>query len=332
MTREWYFQMMGQDIGPLSAAELKSKVSTGQIQPDTLVRKGADGKWIFGGNVKGLFPEPPKSAPAPVAPPPPAPNKPVKSIDPVVPKGIPLATDPTASTSTPTSTSSSFPTSVPVASFAESEADGPSALLEFYDFVGFREAISPPLYDAIKQFAADRGITLAQLNRRALAGFIQSPALGSDLLITSLTPMPAGETNSENQSGGYPVSGRDVSQVTTFRVALSNCGDETIRIRDALFVPKNIDVRSYDSPPVEQTPNHTGLVSVRLRPLNVGKPIRMKLEVTLPPRSEKEIVLWFYGNSDEALVDIFGQLVVGRGDEMAMSDFFTISAACEIPG
>ena len=55
MTREWYFQVMGQELGPLSVGELKAKVANGQIQPDTLIRKGTDGKWVFGGKVKGLF-------------------------------------------------------------------------------------------------------------------------------------------------------------------------------------------------------------------------------------------------------------------------------------
>ena len=55
MTREWYFQVMGQELGPLSGGELKAKVANGQVQPDTLIRKGVDGKWLFATKVKGLF-------------------------------------------------------------------------------------------------------------------------------------------------------------------------------------------------------------------------------------------------------------------------------------
>ena len=63
MTREWFFQAMGQDLGPLTAGELKAKVSNGQIQPETLIRKGTDGNWVFAAKVKGLFAVPGISLP-----------------------------------------------------------------------------------------------------------------------------------------------------------------------------------------------------------------------------------------------------------------------------
>jgi len=54
--QEWYFQTMGQELGPFSAAELKTKVENGQIQFDTMIRRGVDGKWLFAERVKGLLP------------------------------------------------------------------------------------------------------------------------------------------------------------------------------------------------------------------------------------------------------------------------------------
>lgn len=316
MTREWYFQMMGQEIGPLSAAEFKAKVSTGQIQPDTLVRKGPEGKWVFASLVKGLFAPKPETAP-PV---------PVVLTPAVIPKPPSSAH---GTTPTQPYIPNFMPTTVPLSIPFETDGDSEgSASLEFYDFVGFREAITARLYDAIKEFAADRGVTLAQLNRQALANFIRRPELGCNLVIESVKPIVS---NTEGTpTAGLP-SVKANSQVNAFQVRLCNCGGETISVTDAMYIPKSIEIRNYEPPPVSEPREEEGVVSVRLRPLAVGKPIRMKLDVTLRPKSKSDVVLWFYGNADEALLDLYGQLVVGRGEEIAMSDFFTISATCEIP-
>ena len=58
MLKQWYFQVMGAEIGPISSAELKEKVKRGQIQPETLVRVGTDGKWQPAAGVKGLLDPP----------------------------------------------------------------------------------------------------------------------------------------------------------------------------------------------------------------------------------------------------------------------------------
>jgi hypothetical protein len=58
MPSEWYYQSMGEVIGPLSPAELRKAVESGKIQPDTLVRKGADGPWVFAAQVNGLLTKP----------------------------------------------------------------------------------------------------------------------------------------------------------------------------------------------------------------------------------------------------------------------------------
>lgn len=58
MASEWYYQIMGESIGPVSGAELRKATRKGQIGPDTLVRKGAAGNWVPAWRVKGLFDAP----------------------------------------------------------------------------------------------------------------------------------------------------------------------------------------------------------------------------------------------------------------------------------
>lgn len=53
----WYIQIMGETLGPLSAAELQAKATEHQIESDTLVRKGPEGEWLLASKVKGLLPE-----------------------------------------------------------------------------------------------------------------------------------------------------------------------------------------------------------------------------------------------------------------------------------
>jgi len=58
MATEWYYQNMGQTVGPLSAGQLRVEVADGQIGPDTLVRKGGEGKWVLARHLAGMFPQP----------------------------------------------------------------------------------------------------------------------------------------------------------------------------------------------------------------------------------------------------------------------------------
>ena len=168
--REWYFQAMGQELGPLSVAELKAKVASGQIQTDTLVRKTAEGKWIFAGKVKGLCAIPEEPPPAPVVPPPE--TKPKSSATLPVMSGSATHAKPGSSAEITTRTGAKLSSSgtIPATfiTLVEEQRDSAPPSVEFYNFVGFREAISPVLYDAVKQFVSDRGITMSQLNRRAL--------------------------------------------------------------------------------------------------------------------------------------------------------------------
>lgn len=57
MAGKWYFQLMGEVIGPLTATELRERAASGQIQRDTLVRK-EDGDWAHADRVRGLFTSP----------------------------------------------------------------------------------------------------------------------------------------------------------------------------------------------------------------------------------------------------------------------------------
>ena len=51
----WYYQAMGEELGPVSWAELKELAETGFVTPKVLVRQGGDGRWVPASQVKGLF-------------------------------------------------------------------------------------------------------------------------------------------------------------------------------------------------------------------------------------------------------------------------------------
>jgi predicted RNA-binding Zn-ribbon protein involved in translation (DUF1610 family) len=55
MERKWYYQMMGEIVGPLSSNELRQHAVDGQIERDTPIRRGSDGKWILADKVRGLL-------------------------------------------------------------------------------------------------------------------------------------------------------------------------------------------------------------------------------------------------------------------------------------
>ncbi len=310
MTREWYFQAMGQEIGPLSAAEIKVKVANGQIQPDTLIRKGTEGKWVFGGLVKGLFPTAPEKPVEPVAVPLTAAPKPPAPLS-------PINGSPPEHTTTPPSA---------FVALAEDETESHPPSVEFYNFVGFREAISPVLHDAVKQFALERGMTISQVDRQALARFIQRPELASDLFISAVAALPQPVNEKSNQNGHSPLSDRDKTEIATFRFTLFNSSPETFHVSEAAFLPENLEKRTYDTVSKGQHSrlDHAGHVPVRLSPLVIGQPIRFALDVSIPPQGTKDVVLWFYDQSKPSLIKTRGQLVVGEGENLALSEFFTI--------
>jgi len=55
MASKWYYKILGDIVGPVSSKDLRQKVSKGEITPDSEVRKGDDGEWIFAVKVYGLF-------------------------------------------------------------------------------------------------------------------------------------------------------------------------------------------------------------------------------------------------------------------------------------
>lgn len=321
MTREWYFQVMGQELGPLSVGELKAKVANGQIQPDTLVRKTAEGKWIFAGKVKGLFAVP--DEPPPVA-------KSKSSATLPVMSGSATPAKPGSSAEIATKSGAKPPSSATIpATFitlVEEQRDSAPPSVEFYNFVGFREAISPVLYDAVKQFVSDRGITMSQLNRRALADFIQRPELASDLLITAVSAVHQPVNEKSNRDGSRPLSDREQVELATFRFTLFNSSHHSMQVGEGVFLPESIEERPYDTVAEAQHPtlDHAGHVPVQLSPLVAGKALRLTLDVSVPPLATRDIYVWFHADSKPSLTKVRGQLLVGHGGELAMSEFFTI--------
>ena len=51
---EWYFEMMGQPVGPITGKQLLERVRSGDIVVDTPVRKD-DSQWVPARDVGGLF-------------------------------------------------------------------------------------------------------------------------------------------------------------------------------------------------------------------------------------------------------------------------------------
>ena len=171
MAKPWYFQMMGAEIGPLTSAELKEKVQLGQIQPDTLIRSGQDGKWIPADRWKGLLP-----AKEETPDPPPAPAQESKAAAPAKPKpGTTAATIKIDDEDDPLyhMKGEAAAAGAPVPFSHPDEYD-------FFQFVGFRHAITPPLYDALVVYSHQHQLTVTDITRRSIAKFIGKPELGQD--------------------------------------------------------------------------------------------------------------------------------------------------------
>lgn len=52
---EWYYQVAGEVVGPVSLEALKQKAADGEITKETSVREGAEGRWIAASDVEGLL-------------------------------------------------------------------------------------------------------------------------------------------------------------------------------------------------------------------------------------------------------------------------------------
>jgi hypothetical protein len=55
MADDWFCEIAGRELGPLSSHQLKTMAAKGQILPNDCVRQGAGGKWVPAGQLKGLF-------------------------------------------------------------------------------------------------------------------------------------------------------------------------------------------------------------------------------------------------------------------------------------
>ena len=178
MAKPWYFQMMGAEIGPLTPAELMDRVKLGQVQPDTLVRSGKDGKWIPADRWKGLLPakeeeveEEVEVEPTPVA------RK--ESSESASAKTKPAAAESAGTIRLEDDDDPQYHMK------GEAAPTGPVAFshpdeYDFFQFVGFRHAISHPLYDAMVIHSHQHQMTVTQITRRAIAQFIGKPELGQD--------------------------------------------------------------------------------------------------------------------------------------------------------
>lgn len=54
---QWYCRLMGDELGPLTSAQLLEMARGHKLTPEDYVRKGADGHWVGAYRVKGLFDE-----------------------------------------------------------------------------------------------------------------------------------------------------------------------------------------------------------------------------------------------------------------------------------
>jgi hypothetical protein len=331
--REWYFQAMGQELGPFSAAELKTKVDGGQIQADTMVRRGADGKWLFADRVKGLLPSRPEPSPPAVAPAGKSKSSATMSIvGDARSDGKPEAA---SSPSVAKSAASNRPhvIAIPLESDADQESDARGPSSEFYDFVGFREAISPVLHHAVRQYMIDHHLTMTQLNRRALAAFIARPELAGNLMITNMAVIPQQVNEKSNADRSHPLTERDRHEQATFRITLFNSSSLPLDVSQGGFLPESVEAVEYDETGTKVLPaiDHKGHVSVNLNGAQPGAAIPMTLKATVPALSATVVVVWFRGTNKPGLTKIRGQLRLGEGGNAALSEAFTIIMHSDSP-
>ena len=79
MSQSWFYAKNEETLGPISLDDLQAAASAGLVKPDTPVREGASGPWLFACQVGGLFAAPPVAAAAnpPLAAPPASPTLPL---------------------------------------------------------------------------------------------------------------------------------------------------------------------------------------------------------------------------------------------------------------
>lgn len=55
MAKDFFYQVMGDVIGPITGLELRERAAAGDVLTDTLVRIGGDGQWVHARRLKNLF-------------------------------------------------------------------------------------------------------------------------------------------------------------------------------------------------------------------------------------------------------------------------------------
>lgn len=61
----WYFQTLGQELGPVPLSELVAMVKRSDLNPTDWIRLGAEGQWVAAGEIEGLFSDRPRVGSAP---------------------------------------------------------------------------------------------------------------------------------------------------------------------------------------------------------------------------------------------------------------------------
>jgi hypothetical protein len=64
MAAEWYINLKGEIVGPVSGTDLRSRAAEGVVKRSTMVRQGAGGNWVEAWHVDGLFSTPGDGHPA----------------------------------------------------------------------------------------------------------------------------------------------------------------------------------------------------------------------------------------------------------------------------
>lgn len=195
MSKQWYYEVMGSPVGPITSSELKSCVQARRILPETRIRLGDDGKWQTADKVKGLF----DAAPLPVKPAAEVKIVPSTSADaklPVAKPVRPVAETATAEISTiqtaelKISVASVTPAlAPPVVVAPTSDEDDGDMEYDFFKFVGFENAIGHALNDVLREYCRVHHVTMTQTTRRALAQFLGRKDLSGEPGVTA-TPAP----------------------------------------------------------------------------------------------------------------------------------------------
>jgi len=169
MSKQWYYEVMGAPVGPITSVELKACVMARRIVPETRIRLGDDGKWQTADRVKGLF-----DTPAPVAAKPAAPARTplVAMTKPTVAETgtAEISTIQTAELTIPMAgVTPAISMSTGTASHADDDSDTD---YDFFKFVGFENAIGHALNDVLREYCRVHHVTMTQATRRALADFL----------------------------------------------------------------------------------------------------------------------------------------------------------------